>query len=330
MLKIKIAATGRYLPEKILTNQDFIKEFGNKTSPKALERLLGTKEHYVAAPDEQCSDLVVKAAQDVLKKANLTIADIDRLIISVTPGDYIEPATFPAIHEKLGAQCPAMEIKASCVGWLLGVDVAIQYLANPDNQDKRILVLAGAIMSKTMPLVKVQHRAIFADGAGGILLEKSHEHEKSCIFGSEFIVLGAHTELIHWPAPWTPHPKSIPKEYNGYFYMGGSATLFQLLHDHFQKILNKLWKKTGLCSRDVDFAVIHQPTGPLFEAAVENSGIAPHKIAKNFAKYGNTVSAELPITLDEAIEEGQIKKGDIVLLVTYGAGITGGCMLLKY
>jgi 3-oxoacyl-[acyl-carrier-protein] synthase-3 len=128
VIKAKIVAAGSYLPEKVVTNQDFVQEFGNKISPKALERLLGTQEHRVAEESELCSDLVVKAALNILQKGNIKPKDITRIIVSVTPGDYIEPATFPLVHEKLGTQCPAIEIKASCVGWLSGVDVAAQYL----------------------------------------------------------------------------------------------------------------------------------------------------------------------------------------------------------
>ena len=323
MIKAKITATGSYLPQRIVTNKDFAQEFGNETSPEALERLLGTKEHRVAEDNEWCSDLLVKAAKDILQKASLSSKDLSRIFVSVTPGDYIEPATSPIVHAKLGAQCPAMDIKVSCVGWLSALDVAMQYLANPENKDECILVLAGALMSRTLPARKVQHRAIFGDGAGGILLQKASSDEESCIYGSEFMVLGKYADVICWPAPWSPHP-------NDFFRMGESKLLFRLLQRHMQTALKRLWEKTGFSPSDVDFAILHQPTGPLFEVAVKNSGIAPHKIAQNFSRYGNTVSAELPITLDEAISEGKIKRGSLILLVTYGAGITGGCMLLRY
>ena len=323
MIKAKVTATGSYLPKKIVTNNDFVEEFGNETSPEALERLLGTREHRVAADNEWCADLLVKAAEDILHNANLTSKDLSRIFVSVTPGDYIEPATSPIVHAKLGAQCPAMDIKVSCVGWLAALDVAMQYLANPENKDECILVLAGALMSRTLPARKVQHRAIFGDGAGGILLQRASADETSCIYGSEFMVLGKYADVICWPAPWSNHP-------DGYFDMGSSKLLFRLLQRHMQTVLKRLWEKTGFSPSDVDFAVIHQPTGPLFEVAVKHSSIDPCKIARNFASYGNTVSAELPITLDKAIDEGKIKRGDLVLLVTYGAGITGGCMLLRY
>jgi 3-oxoacyl-[acyl-carrier-protein] synthase III len=132
-----------------------------------------------------------------------------------------------------------------------------------------------------MPVRRVQHRAIFADGAGGILLQRTDENEESCILGSEFLVLGKYADAIRWPASWSPHPQTIPNEYNGYFYMGESKLLFRLLQQNMRITLKRLWEKTGF-----------KP--------------------------------------DDAVEEGRIKRGNLVLLVTYGAGITGGCMLLRY
>ncbi len=108
----------------------------------------------------------------------------------------------------------------------------------------------------------MQHRAIFGDGAGGILLGRASSDETSCIYGSEFLVLGKYADVIRWP-------------YNSYFYMGESKLLFHLLQRHIKIALKKLWKKTGFSPSDVDFAVIHQPTGPLFEVAVTSLPIHP-------------------------------------------------------
>ncbi len=330
IIPVKIVATGRYLPEKIVTNEDFIKEFGEKISPADLKKRLGTEEHRVANINEQPSDLIVKAAKKILEKAGVSVKEITRLIISTTPGDFIEPSTAAVVQDKLGAKCPVIEVSLSCAGWLTGVDIAARYLLTSDDEKEQILIIGGALLSRTLPVKFIQHRAIFGDGAGGVLLKKAKENEESCIYGSEFITFGEYFDLIHWPASWTPPPKRVPRDGYGYFYMGGKALLFELLRHHLITTLDKLWKKTGFGPNDVDFAILHQPSGPLFEETIKYSGISRNKIAQNFERYGNTVSAELPITLDEAIENGKIKRGDILLLVTYGAGINGGCMLLRY
>lgn len=248
------------------------------------------------------------------------------------PPDAIEPATAAIVQKKLRANnsnCSVVDVSASCTGWLIGVDLASRVIVTSDQQEK-ILVLASALTSREVPFQIVQHRAIFGDGAGGILIEKASDNEASYIYGSEFLGLGQYSDVIYWPARWSVHPETVMKKFSGYFYMGKKELLFQLLRRHVKIMLNKLWKKTGFKADDVDFAIIHQPSEPLFRIAVETSGIAPDKVAYNFNRYGNTVSAELPITLDESIEKGRIERGDLVLLITYGAGITVGAMLLRY
>lgn len=328
-MRVKIIATGRYLPERVVTNKDFLKEFGNKTSPRSLERLLGTKEHRIAASDEHPSDLLVKAAKRTLEKAGIVTRKLTQIIVSMTPGDFMEPATAAVVQKKLSAQCPVIDINLSCTGWLAGVDIAARRIVT-SNEKELILVLGGSLLSRTLPALIVQHRAIFGDGAGGILLEKAGENEESYVYESAFVTFGEYSDVIYWPNDWSYLPEGVPEDHRGYFYMGESKLLSRLLQHHLKTALNALWEKTGFGPRDVDFAIIHQPSGPLFELAIKASEVPRHKIAQNFERYGNTVSGELPIGLDEAIEEGKIKRGNLLLLVTYGAGITGGCMLLRY
>ena len=338
IIPVKIVATGRYLPEKIVTNEDFIKEFGLEMSPEVQEKLLfiGSKEHRIVASGEQPSDLLVKAGKEILEKAGIKAEELTAIVVSTTPPDFLEPATAAVVQKKLGAGlsgCLVVDVTASCTGWLTAVDFASRIIITSERLEK-ILILAAALTSR-FPAQSLRHRAIFGDGAGGILLEKSSINEESCIYGSEFLGLGEYSDVIYLPAPWSIFPLTTPESLQGYFYMsegypGEKKLLFKLMKEHLPLLLERLWKKTGFAPKDVDFAIIHQPSKPLYETAVERLGISPEKVAYNFDRYGNTVAAELPITLDENIVAGKIKKGDLVLLVTYGAGITAGAMLLRY
>ena len=334
MIKAKVTATGSYLPKRIVTNKDFVEEFGNETSPEALERLLGTREHRVAADDEWCADLLVKAAKQVLKKAGIEAKGVTQIIVSVTPGDVIEPATVAEVQRKLGATCQGMDIRLSCTGWLKGVDIAARQIMT-SNKQERILILAGTLGSRTASFRIVQHRAIFGDGAGAILLEKTPDGEESCIIATEFVLLGQYADVIHWPAPWTMHYPTVPEKFKGYFYMGENyldkpRLLFELAEIHLPPFIEQLWEQSGFTVDDIELAIIHQPSKPLFQKSIECLGIPEDKTVYNFDKYGNTVSAELPITLDELVFEGRIKRGNLLLLITFGAGITIGGMLLRY
>jgi len=331
VISVKIT-TGRYLPEKVITNEDFVKKF-NKSSPEALEKLLGTKEHRIAADDEHCSDLLVKAGKVALEKARVDAKELTQIIVSTTPKEVVEPATACIVQGKLKAdRCPAFDLGASCSGWLAGVDVAVKMIATSEKPEK-ILVLANTLVNRIAPKKIVQHEAIFGDGAGSILLETPDKNNNaSIIYGSKFWCLGEFAHIIHWPAPWSfPFPNT-PKKFAGHFYMGEGEPklLFRLAEIYLPRFMTELWRQTGYTVNDIDFAIIHQPSRPLFEKALECIDIPPKKTAYNFDRYGNTVSAELPITLDEAIGGGQIKKGDLILLVTFGAGITLGAMLMRF
>ncbi|MDI6603411.1 MAG: ketoacyl-ACP synthase III [Patescibacteria group bacterium] len=338
IIPVKIVATGRYLPQKIATNEDFIKEFGLKMSPELKEKLLfiGTKEHRIAALDEQPSDLLAETGKKILSKTDIKVNELTQILVSTTPPDFLEPATAAVVQKKIGAGlsgCLVADVTASCVGWLTAVEFASRIIATSEKPEK-ILVLAAALTSR-MSARSIRHRAIFGDGAGGVLLESSSPNELSCIYGSEFLGLGEYSDVIYLPAPWSVYPPTTPENLKGYFYMsegypGEEKLLFKLMKKHLPLLLQRLWTKTGFTPDDIDFAILHQPSKPLFEIAVKCSGISSDKIAYNFDRYGNTVSAELPITLDENIEAGKIKRGDLILLVTYGAGITAGAMLLRY
>jgi len=331
MFRVKIT-TGRYLPVKEITNEDFVRKFG-KSSPRALEKTLGTKVHRIADKNEHCSDLLVKTANSILKKAKVAPNEITQIIVSTTPPEMIEPATACLVQGKLQAgDCPVFDLGASCSGWLSAVNVAIRLIATSDKPEK-MLVLANSLVNRIAPKRIVQHEAIFGDGSGGALLETCNGNG-SIIYGSEFRCLGEFADIIHWPAPWSfPFP-STPREFARHFYMGEkypgeTKLLFRLAEVVLPPFIASLWKKTGFMVDDIDFAIVHQPSKPLFEKAVECLEIPPEKIPYNFDRYGNTIAAELPMTLDEAIESDQVKKGDLILLVTFGAGITLGAMLMR-
>ena len=339
IVPVKIVATGRYLPQKIATNEDFIKEFGLEMSPEIQEKLsfIGSREHRVAGLKEQPSDLLTKAGIKILEKAGIKANEITQILVATTLPDLIEPATAAIVQKKIGADdnrwCRTVDLTASCSGWLIGLDFASRIITTSEKSEK-VLVLAAALTSR-IPFRSVRHRAIFGDGAGGVLLEKSPSLEESCIYGSEFLSLGEYSDAIYLPAPWSTIPPITPESLRGYFYMSEGYRsekrfLFRLIEKHLPILLERLWKKTGFTPKDIDFAIMHQPSKALFEASVKYSGIPRDKFAYNFDRYGNTVAAELPITLDEYIEMGQVKRGDLVLLVTYGAGITAGAVLLRY
>lgn len=317
----RIAATGSYVPAKIVTNNHLA---GAWEVARKLQRLLGAEERREVDEGEACSDLIVEAAQRVLRAAQASPLDLDRIIVSATPGDFLEPPTASVVQYKLQARCPAVDIKMSCVGWLAGVDYALRCIATGE---KKILVVAGTVVSRGDAFHTLMHRAIFGDGAGGILIE-ADEH-RSFLAGGLWTD-GQYYTMINQPHPGSVHPADIPAGYKGKFYMGPRRVFFDTLRHELAPCVESVLKEARLSKDEIDVAIIHQPSRKLFEAAVKSLKIPPEKTIQDFHRYGNTISAELPIALDENVHNGRIRRGDKLLLVTFGAGFNAGAMVLEY
>jgi len=318
----RIAATGSYLPERVVTNHEIP---GLEETNGAVERLLGAVERRAAGEDETCSDLIVKAARRVLEAAEASPSDLDQIIVSATPGDYFEPCTASVVQHKLGAQCAAVDIGMSCVGWLAGLDYALKSVACGA---KKVLVMAGTVVSKGPAFYNPMHRAIFGDGAGGALLER-------CEGPGHFLAGGLWTDGQYHDMITMPHLASVPtgrvpEEYRGSFFMGDARIIHQALKDNLPPGLEQTLALAGVAREDLDVAFIHQPSKPLFELAVRASKVPREKLVEDYARYGNTISAELPISLDENVKSGRIKRGDTILKISFGAGFSGGIVLYRF
>jgi 3-oxoacyl-[acyl-carrier-protein] synthase III len=317
----RIAATGSYVPEKVVTNNHLA---GAWEVARKLHRLLGAEERRAVNDSQACSDLIAEAARRILTTAGVSPLDLDRILVSATPGDFLEPPTASVVQYKLQARCPAVDVKMSCVGWMAGVDYALRCIATGE---KRILVLAGTVVSRGDAFHTIMHRAIFGDGAGGVLIE-ADEHQG--FLAGDLWTDGQYYTMINQPHAGSVHPQEIPLGYKGKFYMGPRRVFFETLRHELAPCVESVLKDAGLSKDDIDVAIVHQPSRRLFEAAIKSLKIPPEKSIQDFHRYGNTISAELPIALDENIRNGRIKRGDKLLLVTFGAGFNAGAMVLEY
>ena len=317
----RIAATGSFLPDRVVTNAEIP---GLEDSDGAVRRLLGVVERRVADDDEACSDLIVAAARRVLADGDCSPLDLDRIIVSATPGDFIEPSTACVVQAKLGARCPAVDIGTSCVGWLAGMDYAIRCLATGE---RRVLVMAGTVVSRGSPFRSPMHRAIFGDGAAGALVVADPEGGfLSYLLWTD----GRFYDVINLPHPASPHPATVPLDFRGYFFMGSRDTMFEQLLAHIGPGVDSTLAAAGVDKADLDAVFVHQPTRLIFETALKALDIPRERVIDCYERYGNTISAELPIALDEAVRTGRVKRGHKVLMVTYGAGFCGGVFVFEF
>jgi len=319
-IEARVAATGAYWPRRVVNNEEL-----DGGAPRSLRRLLGVSERRVAAEHEACSDLIAEAARRALATAEISSLDLDRIVVSATPGDFHEPPTAAVVQYKLGAQCPAVDVKMSCVGWLAGVDYALRCIATGE---RRILVVAGTVISKGDPFKTVTHRAIFGDGAGAVVIEPSPGQGR--FLAGALGTSGRHYTEINLPHVGTVHPPEIPEEFRGKFYMAPQRTFFEALKDELPPLVQGVLKEASLAIDEIDLVILHQPSRPLFEFALKTLGFPRGKVVDTFSSFGNTISAELPMTLDQCVRSGRITRGETVLLVTFGAGFSAGAAAMIY
>lgn len=315
--------TASYLPEQIVTNQDIIK-MGFRGPAFVLERGLGVKERRAAAPDETAADMMAKVAKKILDKAGVLPQSLDCIICSTDPGDAVAPDTACAVQAKIGASCPAFGVSMSCTGWIVGVDFALRRLAGSEN---RILVLASSVGSRIF-FRNPRDRAIFGDGAGGILLE-SHHLARFLAIGE--IADGRYYSKIFVPYPWSIKPSEIPEKYKGSFFMSpNQKAFFDALDYYLRRFTDRLLSEAKVNLADIDLFLLHYPSKPLFERSLKILGVSRSKTFSRFDSYGNLVAAEMPVFLNEAVDTARIKKGDLIFMLPYGAGVTMGGLIMRY
>lgn len=322
----RVVATGAYVPSPKATNDELIRQFGEPIPAIVLQRALGAVERRVTPSAETGADLMARAAKTILEQADCDPRTLDRIICSIDPGDAVAPSTAVAVQAKLGATCPAYDVMMSCAGWVCGVDQGLRALASGE---ERVLVLAGSTVGSKLPFRDLMHRAIFGDGAGGLLLEAAHEGD---LLATALWTDGRFYSRIFAPYPWSVHPPDIPREYQGYFYMDPDQNVF---FRELTRVLPPFFKRLLLEARvtidHIDHFFLHQPSRPLFEHSLQLLKVVPReKVFDFFPKYGNIVSAELPVMLAEGISSGRIKRGHLICMVTYGAGFTMAGLVMQY
>ena len=325
MRAARITSTASFLPKEIVTNNDIIAS-GLKSTDSAVRRALGAIERRSIQQGCNASDLMAEVAKSILAESGKHPSDIDMIICAVNPSDAIAPDVGSMVQAKIGAHCPAFEINMSCAGWLCGLDIASNYLAG---ERKAILVLAASTLGAFLPYRNLMHRAIFGDGAGGVLLETDSSGEGG-ILACELWNRGEYATHIFAPLPWTITPSGIPDDYKGYFYMNPDREVFfNVMDQHLVPFVNRTLRKANVSLDAIDVFLLHYPSRFLFEHSLKLLRVPESKVVENFPHYGNLAAAEFPVLLDENIRAGKIKKGDLALLFTYGSGFTSACAIVR-
>ncbi len=325
-MKSYIAGIGSYVPEKVLTNFDLEKIV--ETSDEWIRTRSGIRERRIADENVATSDLSVIAAQKAIKNAGIRPDEIDAIILGTATPDMLFPSTACIVQSQIGAsKAMAFDISAGCSGFLYGLGIADSMIKNGfDN----ILVIGAETLSKVMDFTDRATCVLFGDGAGAAVVKKKND-DSSGIIASYFRAEGADWKLLYQPAGGSRIPASLKsvEERLHYIKMEGNEVFKLAVRAMIESALETL-KRANVSSKEVSLLIPHQANIRIIEATAKRLHIPMEKVYVNLDKYGNTSAASIPIALDEALSNGRIKPGDLVLMVAFGAGFTWGGVLLKW
>ena len=314
-----ILGCGGYLPKKILTNNDLSKKLD--TSDEWIKTRTGINQRYIADKKQLNSDLGFEAAKKAIKNSKIKTSDIDLIILATSTPDHTFPSTATKIQGKLGIKKGfAFDIQAACSGFIYAMSVADNFLLN--NQASNALVIGSEIFSRILDWNDRSTCILFGDGAGAIILSNKKKMN-SGIISTELYSDGRFYDLLYVNGGVAFNQKA------GHIKMKG--------RDVFKHAVKKLvsciqfnLKKNKLKKEDIDWIIPHQANKRIMDMIAIKLGVPKSKLLVTVDQYANTSSASIPLTLDYALSNKIIKRGQIIVFEAIGGGLTWGCSILKY
>ena len=318
-LRSIVRGVGSYLPERIITNEELSRTID--TSDEWIQQRVGIKQRHVAAEGEFTSDLAVHAARRALDDARLSPAEIDLIIVATTTPDLTFPATAAIVQQKLGMHHgAAFDIQAVCSGFVYGMVTADSYLKN--GVARRALVIGAETTSRILDWTDRTTCVLFGDGAGAAVLELGGDGERGVLASS--IRSDGHfaDKLNTTGGPSTT--RSI-----GHVHMEGKE-VFRHAVGKITDVVENVLSATGYTVKDLDWFVPHQANLRIIQGAGEKLHIPPEKVVITVDRHANTSAASVPLALTEAVRDGRIKRGDLVMIEAMGGGFTWGASLIRW
>ena len=324
--RASITGIGSYLPNKILTNYDLEKMVD--TSNDWIVQRTGIKERRIVENGATTSDLATQASLRAIEDAGVSPEDLDMIITSTITPDHIFPSTSCYIQQKIGAtRACAFDILAACAGFIYAMSVGESFVNS--GAMKTVLVVGAECLSKITDYTDRTTCVLFGDGAGAVVIQKSPaKHE---ILSTNLAADGSEADVLIMPGGGAKNPASLESVQQRMHYIQfRGKEVFKLAINNITNLIIETTKKNGLTLDDIDLIIPHQSNLRIIEATMEKLGLPMEKAFVNIDKYGNTSSASVPIAIDEARKEGRLRKGDIVMLVAFGGGLTWGSSLIRW
>ena len=327
---IRLVGAGMYLPEKIVTNEDFTKIVD--TSDEWITKRTGIKRRHISQGEYTWS-MGLKATKNALGSANVDPMDIDMIIVTTISADFAYPSMANVIQGKLGAKNAfGIDICCACAGFVYGLDMAQRYM-DTDSNINTVLVVSSENVTKTVDYTDRSTCVLFGDGAGAVVVTKS-ENQAYSYLGAD----GTGAELLYahlYPANngftdkniALENSRAFPNETGRYMYMDGQE-VYKFAISAMPEAMEKACEKAGIKPKDLDYIIPHQANIRIIETAVKRMNVDINKVFVNIQETGNISSACIPVCLTQLVEQGKIKPGDKVGMVGFGAGLIYGAIIL--
>ncbi len=323
---VRIAGTGRAVPDKILTNEDLSRIVD--TSDEWITTRSGIKRRHIIEDHEKNSDYASEAGRIAVEDAGLSPEDLDFIIIATVTGDYIFPSTAVVVQEILGAKnASAWDMSAACTGWLYAISQAQALLAS--GAGKNALVIGSEMLTRITNWKDRSTCVLFGDGSGAVVLQAC-EPEKNGILSTWTRSDGSLMHLLNAPEGGTAVPLTHENLDSGLnkINMAGKEVFKHAVRNMGQAAIEALIK-AGVSAEDIDLLIPHQANVRIMDALASRLDFPQEKVYKNIQEYGNTSAASIPIALDEARRKGIAQPGHKILMVAFGGGLTWGSALIQ-
>lgn len=325
--RVAITGTGAYVPDRVLTNDDLATMVD--TSDEWIRTRTGMVERHIAREDEPTSEMAETAAQRALEAAGASADSVDLLIVGTITSDMIMPSTACRLQDRLGLKRAAcFDISAACSGFVYGMQIARQFIRT--GEARRVLLIGADKMSAITDWEDRTTCVLFGDAAGAVVLEPTAHASRgirSCVIGSD----GSLYDLLTLPAGGSLMPASAQTVQNRLhsIKMAGNR-VFKYAVRAMSDVAERAMEQAGVRPEQINWIIPHQANLRIIEAIADKSGMGMERFIVNLDRYGNTTAATVPLALDEAVRDGRIQPGDLILTTVFGGGFTWGAAVIEW
>jgi 3-oxoacyl-[acyl-carrier-protein] synthase III len=324
--RARITSLGRYVPERVLTNADLEKIVD--TSDEWIRTRTGIERRHIVEPGTPTSAICVPAAVEALERRGIAASELDLIVVGTVTPDMVFPATACLVQEKIKAtRAWGFDVSAACSGFVYALTIGAQFVES--GVHSKVMVIGADVMTSILDYQDRTTCVLFGDAAGAVILEPSDDDTGIIDFLNE--VDGSGACYLHMPAGGSALPASHETvEKRMHVVRQEGAHVFKYAVRKFAEVSRHLLERNGFTPEQMDLFVPHQANLRIIDATRDRLGLPDAKVVKNIHEYGNTTAATIPLALGTALDQGRLRRGDLVLLASVGAGFTVGAVLLRW